>query len=200
GKVRIPGGRLIDAACAYEIPNGASVTREGDVMLNGAAVAHHDPCTSKQMGLEEPQVSNWVVDTWAWAATINGAAVFNSMTSVWYVPTNPTPGALLFFFPSFESNTNPGNPNTEIVQPVLQWGNNGSFGSSNGWSLASWYCSASQCPYSTPTTTVTGDMIQGSFYMAGGNTWSIFVQDYYTQNYSWLETNPTIGPFNTAQG
>jgi hypothetical protein len=84
---------------------------------------------------------------------------------------------------------------------VLQWGYNGSFGASNGWSLASWYCSNTQCPHSTPTTTASGDKITASFYMAGGNTWSIFVQDdYNTQNYSWLETNPTIGPFNTVQG
>jgi hypothetical protein len=44
GWVHVPGGMLIRPDCVHHVPNGGSITESGDVMVNGAVVAHFDKC------------------------------------------------------------------------------------------------------------------------------------------------------------
>lgn len=43
GWVQAPG-MLIRPECVHHVPNGATVTESGDVILNGAVIAHYDKC------------------------------------------------------------------------------------------------------------------------------------------------------------
>jgi hypothetical protein len=216
GKVATPAG-LVDKACVFEIPNGGSFHPNGDVVLNGVLVDHHLPCTPEQMGRNvsetaqaqsvlPPTISHdWIDDTWAWA---NGSDVYIQLGATWTVPSSPpnssykaicqTIGSycqVLFFFPSLQSNA-------EIVQPVLQYGYNGSFGSRTGWTIASWLCSNSACPHSSPVSVRSGDIIGGYINLQNTSPLQYYVQTTDRTTGAWTgQTFTTSGaPFNTAQG
>lgn len=201
GKVLTPGGRLVDADCVFEVPAGGTVNKAGDVTVNGTLASRHTPCTREQMGLataaqpQAPQAAQWMADTWAWA----DSGTYGQMFSWWQVPANPSMnGALFYLFPSFQSNTTDANL-VEIIQPVLQWGYNGSFGG-NYWVMASWYVSSTQAPHSTPMRVYAGHQLYGDTYDGGGGLWGIFMQDQNNKNvYTNLWATPR-GPFDTVQG
>ncbi|MEA3247669.1 MAG: hypothetical protein U9Q74_16075 [Gemmatimonadota bacterium] len=73
------------------------------------------------------------------------------------VPSNPSyyygaAGQVYYTFIGIEPSDG-----SNILQPVLQWGNNNAFGG-NYWSLAGWSC-GSLCYYSTPATAYAGDTL-----------------------------------------
>jgi hypothetical protein len=43
GWIHVPGA-LTDPSCIHKVPNGARVSKSGDVVSNGTVVAHYDPC------------------------------------------------------------------------------------------------------------------------------------------------------------
>src|SRR5262245_60666527 len=127
GKLRTPAGEF-DIACAHEVPSGAVVDLEGNVMQDGKQVARFTPCTGQQTlvlpritkpGLQPPTTNGWVEASWANATTISGLTYFNSLNATFTVPTAPSSaaGQLIYLFPSVEAN------GAAILQPVLQWGN-----------------------------------------------------------------------------
>src|SRR5208282_1418503 len=69
------------------------------------------------------------------SATTNKS--YGKIAATWIVPPSPTSddGQILYFFPGLEDMSNV----ISIVQPVLQWGNNGIFGG-RYWLVASWNC------------------------------------------------------------
>src|SRR5450432_107082 len=176
GKVMVPGGRLVEKSCVFEVPDGATVNDTHDVFVSGQLLHRNVPCTPQQMGysdgesawqnnnkVQPPSISHsWVTYSWAWATTISGKSFYNKLNAYWEVPSKPAVAQyeLLYYFPSFESNT-------EIVQPVLQYGYNGDFGGL-GWTIAGWYCWSSGCHHSPglggPNP---GDTINGYIQMTG---------------------------------
>src|SRR5205814_5523532 len=79
-----------------------------------------------------------------------------------------------------------------IIQPVLQYGDNGSFGGS-WWSMASWHCNAtsSDCIHSTPLTTEVGRTMYGTVFAtncSGGNCWWVIT----TQDDAGAQTTLTV--------
>lgn len=206
GKVLTPGGAILDRACVVEVPSGSKIDAAGNVLLANAIVGHYEPCKATTLSdsalgrsaLEPPTISHaWLDDTWANATTISGLTYYNYLNAQWNVPQPPTTnGALLYFFPSFSNLST-----AEIVQPVLQWGNNGSFGG-NYWTIASWYCRGLSCAHSAPATVHSGNHLYGSMNIASPS----YVIDisYQVGNVvyadSGFESPPTIGPFNTVQG
>jgi len=153
----------------HEAPSGATVGRNGDVLVSGRVFAHHEPCKFPKLDqLEAPTTNGWV----EWGATTAhanawGFSWFSAMTGDMQVPTNPTMnGGLVYFFFSLEPLV--GNA---ILQPVLQWGNNGGFGGNN-WNIASWYVdtSTNTVLYSTPASVPVGDVIHGGIWWGNGCT------------------------------
>jgi len=125
-------------------------------------------------GVQPPTVNGWVENSYAYAPAAN--PWFGRAYSAWTVPNNPSSisSQLLYYFPGFQNLSG----TLSIIQPVMQWGNNGAFGG-NYWSIASWYVDAAGVAvYSTPKTVATGNIIDGTMIgsgctAAGSCTWTI---------------------------
>src|ERR1700690_3290870 len=151
GKVRTPSGRLVDSACVFEEPDGALVQQNGDVVVKGKVIAHHEPCTPEQMGIAPTIGHAWLEASWATASTY-----YTHWEGLWTVPATPlNNGATLFYFGSFENSSG-----TEIIQPVIGYGGNAYFGG-NYWTMASWYCYPGGCHHSGAKNINPGDQIFG---------------------------------------
>lgn len=207
GKVRTPAGEF-DRACAHEIPHGGVVDMEGNVTLDGKAVAHFAKCLAAQAmvmpritepGLQPPTTNGWVEASWANATTISGLTYFNQLNAQWTVPSAPSvaAGQLIYIFPSVEAN------GASILQPVLQWGNNGWFGG-NYWTLASWYVNSAGAWFSTPVTVAAGDTIAGYMRLTNGansgyDLWVVNGTDTTNGASSGTGFQTPKTPFNSAQ-
>jgi hypothetical protein len=176
-------------------------------MQDGRQVARFTPCTVQQAlvlpritkpGLQPPTTNGWVEASWANATTISGLTYFNSLTASFTVPSAPSTaaGQLIYLFPSVEAN------GAAILQPVLQWGNNGWFGG-NYWTLASWYVSATTAVFSTPVTVSAGDSITGFIRMTGSgsstDSWVVSGTDTVSGVSSGTGFATPKTPFNSAQ-
>jgi hypothetical protein len=125
-------------------------------------------------GVQPPTVNGWVENSYLYAPAAN--PWFGKAYSAWTVPSNPSSqvSQLLYYFPGFQNLSG----TLSIIQPVMQWGNNGSFGG-NYWSIASWFVNtAGVAVHSTPKTVATGNIIDGSMVgssctAAGSCTWTI---------------------------
>lgn len=97
--------------------------------------------------------SGWITDAY-WNRT---SAPISSFLTSWVVPPAPSTqsGQLIYLFNGIQNST-------MIFQPVLQWGNNGSFGG-NYWCVATWYADGQggAAFHSTPTTVNAGDVLTG---------------------------------------
>lgn len=198
----------IDATCAHELPNGATVDfGQGNVLdTNGSVLAHYDPCPDPMPGFPQlpsrgsggdsgvtppNQIINWVESSQA-----NSTTYVNSMTGDWQVPGNPSSndGQLIFLFFSLQSST-------AIIQPVIQYGSNGAFGGYY-WTMATWLVYENKYSfYTTPVTINVGDSIQGEMVMITGSPqeWYLEMADTNISAYSYGET--LIGdnnPFSNA--
>ena len=163
--VSIPSG-LAFKSCIHEVPDGSLVSENGTVTLNNAVLEVLPTCPysdivvdpalttttlqaqdsstveskgdtsakapplSISIGEETTTPSGWFVASW-WLASVQ----VTKLSAQWTVPTNPTTNCgLVYLFPSIE----PDNSGGGIIQPVLQWGSNGTFGGNN-WVIADWY-------------------------------------------------------------
>ena len=210
GTTMTPNGP-VDSTCVFQVPSGAVVEKGGDVIMNGVVIDHHNPCTPKQMGLQAngPTTNGptpagahtWIEATFGHALTINGVASYNDLSGYWTVPNDPhyqcigvtcyEPPPILFFFPAFQNTTL-----TEIVQPVLSWGNNGNYGGPY-WSLSSWYVGPSAAYYSPPLPAYAGDTIFGVISILTHNEYQITTTDvtqggYYTYLNTYFYTPMTV--------
>lgn len=124
-------------------------------------------------GGQAPTVNGWVENS---SRNAPAGSWFSAAYSAWYVPNNPSSQSsqLVYYFPGFQNTSG----TLSIIQPVLQWGNNGWFGG-NYWSIASWYVDVSGVAvYSTPKTTTSGNIIDGTMVassctVGGSCTWNI---------------------------
>jgi hypothetical protein len=133
-----PGGHLIHRSCLHEVPNGASFDDKDQVTASGLRIKDIPPCSYPEGATAaravSPAVNGWVVASIA--TPVNGwnYSQITEIAGTWTVPAKPArSGAVIFMFNALQDNTS-----TVIMQPVLQYGNNGRFGG-NKWVLASWY-------------------------------------------------------------
>jgi hypothetical protein len=150
GWMQIPG-RLIRPDCVHQVPSGALIelgsdgNPTGDVKLNGKVIAHYDSCPEQSIdtrflgsqGGQSPNPSGYG-DGWVeasqWELSLGSNDNIGQLSGYWYVPGAPADsGALVFLFNGIQPSGS-----SWIMQPVLQWGNNGSFGG-NYYTLASWF-------------------------------------------------------------
>lgn len=120
---------------------------------------------------QPPAINGWIED--AWAKNANG---YGDFLGNWNVPSSPTQtGSLIYLFTGLEPSTF-----DEILQPVLQWGNNGAFGG-NYWTIVAWYVYPNGYIHSTPLNVNVGDDISGYIYPTSTpSQWIVEILDYTT--------------------
>jgi hypothetical protein len=197
---QIPGA-LIRRDCVHVLPKGATVEIDndgqltGNVTMNGEFLAHYDACSEtpivtrphggKQSLVQVPSAGNGWVEDDQWNAPLNSNDNIDYLDNTWAVPSYPTSsGALIYLFNGISPPSE-----TYIIQPVLQYGNNGMFGG-NYWGIASWLVGPTQAFVSPFETVNPGDRIHGYTQMTGqsGNVlyYSIVANDDTSGAYSVL--------------
>jgi hypothetical protein len=179
GWVQVPGA-LASPDCVHQIPSGATVDvsdrpTSGDVTLNGKLIAHYNTCAEASIPtrhvVQDPGTGNGWVEASQWEVSLKSGDNIDYIYGYWSVPSIPeTYGALIFLFNGIE-------PTKQgwIMQPVLQYGDNGNFGG-DYWVLASWLVHSNTDYFvSSPIGVNPGDTIGGFTWQTGvsGNT-----QDY----------------------
>ena len=147
GWIQAPG-QLIRPDCVHRVPSGAEAEIDsdgnltGDVKMNGTLIAHYDSCPEQAIdtrflgsqGQQEPRliVNGWV-EASQWEVSLKSPDNIDELAGYMHVPPPPqNSGALVYLFNGIE----PAGGNW-IIQPVLQWGDNGGFGG-DYYVMASW--------------------------------------------------------------
>ena len=171
GWVQIPGA-LIRPDCVHEVPDGAQVEENGDIILEGSIVAHYDACPEAPISTrplhgavpqytDEPGTGNGWIEAVQEEVSLSGGDNIDKIEGTWSVPSAPSlnVGQTIFLFNGLEPTTE-----TTIIQPVLQYGVSAA-GGGNYWAIASWLVNPSNAYYSALQTVNVGDTIQGNTYV-----------------------------------
>ncbi|MGA9838409.1 MAG: hypothetical protein WBQ26_13945 [Gemmatimonadaceae bacterium] len=186
GMVRTPFG-LYPQGCVIEVPRGATWHPDGSVQHADGSITRPVGCaaamndTIKSSGhpwrppLLPPADNGWIEDSKEYAAV---GHTFREIDADWGVPSNPdssySGGDLLYTFPAIEDPS-------YILQPVLQWGYNNSFGG-NYWSFTNWWVGAHVLGYSASIVYPNpGDSLRGRIVPitcgGGGCDWELYSID-----------------------
>jgi hypothetical protein len=168
GWVQVPGA-LARPDCVHQVPAGATVDASdgptsGDVILNGQVIAHYDTCAEASIPtrhlVQDPGTGNGWVEASQWDVSLKSLDNIDYLYGYWTVPSIPkTSGALIFLFNGVEPEGG-----GWIMQPVLQYGDNGAFGG-DYWVLASWLVHSNTDYFvSSPIGANPGDTILGSLW------------------------------------
>jgi hypothetical protein len=199
GWVQVPG-ELIRPDCVHELPKGANVEIKdgqitGDVTLNGQFLTHYDPCpeeaiSTRHEGPSEelastPSSGNGWVEASLWNTALKSGDNIDFMSGNLTVPSKPSKnGALIYLFNGVETSGE-----NWIVQPTLQYGNNGSFGG-NYWTIASWMVGPNYVFNSPGETVYAGDSLYlySEIYSESGGLqyWRVEATDNTTGAYSYI--------------
>ena len=205
--VQVPG-QLIRPDCVHQLPKGAHVEVvgdkiTGDITMGGRVIAHYDACSepgisTRPRANETPKASivpgtgnGWVEAVDADFSSLSSSDDIDWLSGTWTVPPAPAAsGGLIYLFNGME----PSSQNW-ILQPVLQYGNNGYFGG-NYWVISSWLVGPNNYAFYSPAETVNpGDTIYGATYItseaSGKLNWEVWAQDDKTGVYTWITANTT---------
>lgn len=182
-----PAGDLVltpdgyyDRSCVHEVPNGSHVNGLTRIVTRPDGTTYHlgkclYPGRRDRNGVRD---TSPVDDGWMeWADTVANYAT--DIAAHWKVPAAPggsySGNDLYYSFPGLQDAV-------YVLQPVIQYGYNSSFGGSY-WSAASWHCnSGSDCTHSKPITTVSdsdaivGEVSSGAC-VAGQCSWTVTTVD-----------------------
>jgi hypothetical protein len=206
-----------DSSCVHGVPKGAAIdTTTGDVWLNDQKVDHFEPCTVSVPAIssnEAPSTSagGWYEWTYATSVPIGSWNEFNGIEMKWTVPDNPSvlanDTAIEYFWVGLQ-NYSANFPNVTfpsgnaLIQPVLQWGNNGYYAGGHYWQIVSWEvynCNSSgaNCSlgFSPAEPATQGDTIVGEMYLtystSSTDTWEVYTAD--DTNGAWTWNDMYIG-------
>jgi|SRR5579872_259986 hypothetical protein len=179
GWIQAPG-RLMHPDCVHVVPSGAQIEVGSDskpsvdVKMNGELFAHYDPCPEQSIdtrhlgsqGGQSPNPSGYG-DGWIeasqWELSLGSSDNIDLLQGFWHVPNPPAEsGALVYLF----NGISPTGAQW-ILQPVVQWGDNGSFGG-DYYSVASWFVGPGNfAVVSTPQAANPSDYIFGDVQQTG---------------------------------
>lgn len=167
--IEVPGHRVLDRSCLHVVPDGATVSENGEVSLHGKVVATYPPCHYAVLN-DMPKAPSGELgfDGWVEYTNLNvpdpgyhWSKISQSLT-VPLPPTHVDSAIVIAFFNSFQPSDY-----SSIVQPVLQWGaltglDGHQCGVVNGWSLTEWYVGSSggTCSHAEQNSVHSGDTIQ----------------------------------------
>ena len=161
GWVQVPG-QIIRPDCVHELPKGARVEVvndkiTGDVTMGGRVIAHYDACSEPGISTRPshnqtrpkaaltPGTGNGWVEAVENDVSLGGSDNLDWLSGTWIVPPAPAvSGGLIYLFNGME----PSSQNW-IIQPVLQYGNNGYFGG-NYWVISSWMVGPNNYAFYSP--------------------------------------------------
>jgi len=198
GWIQIPG-ELIRPDCVHQVPSGAQIEMgsdgqpNGDVTLKGELIAHFDACPEAAIdtrhlgsqGMQDPGTGNGWVEASQWELSLAATDNIDWVSGFWHVPTFPAEGgALIYLFNGIEPSGG-----GWILQPVLQYGNNGAFGG-DYFVVASWFVGpkgSGIAVVSTPQPASPGHLIFGITQQTGvsgvfPNTTLTYLVDGYNEN------------------
>jgi len=163
GLISTPGGFRKKSFVHLVRPGQAVVKRGGISRVMNAATGQLNPVALQDLAVRNPddQTGGWV--TWASWSNQTGTPI-SSFATTWVVPPPPAEAAsqLLYLFNGLQ---NPAG--TEILQPVLQWGNSGA-GGGPFWGVASWHVDSKNHAFCTPLVPVNpGDSLTGVMTLTG---------------------------------
>lgn len=202
GWVQVPG-QFIRPDCVHELPKGARVEVvndkiTGDVTLGGRVIAHYDACSEPGISTRPshnetrpkaaltPGTGNGWVEAVENDVSLGSSDNLDWLSGTWTVPPAPAEGGgLIYLFNGME----PSSQNW-IIQPVLQYGNNGYFGG-NYWVIASWMVGPNNYAFYSPAERVNpGNTIYGATYITSDSSgtlhWEVYAQDDTTGAYTWI--------------
>jgi len=170
--VPVPSGRLIPFDCIHEVPSSSRARQ----LKDGTILVEHPSIGTKII----PECSTWKHKS-SKNLTDNGWIAWGIVTGNnfqdfygWFqVPPSPIEqNQLIYLFIGLENSAY-----SEIIQPVLQWGQSPAGGGSY-WSIASWWVTSSgQGLFSSLVPVNVGDNIIVSLSNLGGGSWSIVSLD-----------------------
>lgn len=172
-------------SCVYEIEDGAVVMQGDRVRRRNGTIyqlrkcAHPNPPWSHGARRNErgsvPVNNGWMEYAYY---DLTLPATYSKLVARWTIPPNPLglwPAHKVYY--TFPGIVNP----SYILQPVLQWGNNGAYGGAY-WTITAWRCNdGSNCTHSSPLTVPTGHAMYGSVMasscVSGSCTWTVTTKD-----------------------
>jgi hypothetical protein len=167
------------AACVHEISDAGAVIStlsngNTEVTYSNGSVQVFPACS------QGTSSSSPAIDTNGWVETAENVVKTKQMSADFTVPSNPSSndGQIIYMFPGTQNCV---CGSAMIIQPVIQWGNNGAFGGAY-WTYASWFVSSSTYTYSTPIRisvgdSLTGTLTKGSCVSKTSCTWKIVGSD-----------------------
>jgi hypothetical protein len=163
----VPGRGEHDASCVHRVPSGSLIVRHADhshtVQQPNGKLVHYPACKTV------PHVDRHGVAWKAYTQILSNTTPVNFFTGLWTVPTVPVnvEQQTLFFWNGVEDIGN-----TEVIQPVLQFGSSAA-GGGNYWAIASWYVGPSVF-FSELLTVNTNDVINGTMVdNLATSTWGV---------------------------
>lgn len=194
GYVVTPAGRY-HRSCVHELPMGAQVTKDGEVRTPNGVINRLARCAfpiyrvprGLQRQIETPTVNGYVERAYAWApdSGYEYATGYTGMSASWRVPQAPAtaysaPHKVYYAFPGLEPADF-----SNILQPVIQYGNNGAFGGAY-WVMSVWTCGSTGwgCAHGNVVRIAAGDSIdasitRGAYYSGGAGAfdWILSMRD-----------------------
>jgi hypothetical protein len=173
--INIPGASA-DSSCVHQVPDGATVSSDGTVKLDGKVVARFPACKVAVVPHKAPgkPVNTSRIEDDSAAAFPKGscpaphgtcAGFFDGLQDAWLVPAPPSrSGALVYLFNALASSDG-----VTTVNSVLQYGNNGLFGG-DSWTVASWYITKNNVFHTPPVAVSPGDTVGGGLFGASCGT------------------------------
>jgi hypothetical protein len=187
--VRVPHG-AVHKSCFHELVDGDVVQPDGSIKsVDGSLTSVGGACaftfqksnaaTSDAVaggGVQPPTDNGWT-ESANWTSPV----AIKRFSAQFHVPAAPRvyTNQLIYMFPALEDVAG-----TSIVQPVLQYGNNGAWGG-NYWTIASWLGGGAwggHYYYSAARRVSTGEVISGLMYDTGnchpaGCEWAVAMHD-----------------------
>jgi hypothetical protein len=159
---------LAPKQCVHGIPSNSTVFNNATVVTPNGAIFYYPPCTTASSSLPSGSpASPFPTNSWVDGACYGySSPAIGKMDSRWTVPSAPSSsnGQTIYLFDILQPGVCDGS--VPLIQPVLQWGNNGYYGGAY-WEIVSWYCGGygGNCGgnyfYSYPITVSVGHQIDG---------------------------------------
>jgi len=95
-----------------------------------------------------------------------------TFSTKWNVPSNPatTTPQIVYIGDGISSAQYTSSGNPLVIQPILEWGNNGISGTGASWTISSWCCWNGGAAYTTPVATTTSTNLQGVITLTAQQT------------------------------
>lgn len=188
-EVAVPHRGWVPRNCVHQVPEDSLIRRlpSGDFLVTHPAgeyvvEALHDECPAKPAASASPAASPsdaLIAPYQGWNAYVSDIQVqtYTKFYGTWNVPAapvSPDTSSVIFFFTGLQDTATTSNPTIDIIQPVLQFGDNSAAGGCLCWAIASWYVPTSGRSFVSPLKRVSvGASIFGNMTRTSSDCWTI---------------------------